>query len=180
MTMRVWMAPQGNMPRPASAKQIAFITRLATEPDHVRSLSGAAASRLIDDMLQRRVAPRAAVATAAPAPRATTPALTECGMYRTEDGTLYKVQKARGSEHLYAKKLTRIGGERLTENNEVVRWEFVYERGALYRLTPAMRLTLEQAKAFGIQYGVCCVCGAFLKDATSVAQGIGPICAGRV
>lgn len=108
------------------------------------------------------------------------PQVTEVGMYRTEDGTMFKVQRSKQSNRLYAKKLQPISGTRLTENDERVRWEFVYDQGAVYRLEPSQRLSLDEAKAFGIRYGICCVCGAFLKDATSVEQGIGPVCGGRL
>lgn len=107
--------------------------------------------------------------------------VTEPGMYRDAEGCIYKVQRSKGDpSRLYAKKLTPIGGTRLTETDARVQWEFHYAPGAVRSLTPAMKLTLEQAKEFGIRYGVCCVCGAFLRDATSVAEGIGPVCAGRV
>ena len=105
--------------------------------------------------------------------------VTEVGMYNT--GTdIYKVQAAKESGNLYAKRLVPIGGQRLSENDERVRWEFQYAAGAIRDLKPEQRMTLEAAKAFGIKFGVCCVCGAFLKDATSVANGIGPVCAGRL
>lgn len=42
------------------------------------------------------------------------------------------------------------------------------------------RLTLEQAQEFGRLYGVCGICGATLTDETSIAAGIGPVCAGRL
>jgi len=117
----------------------------------------------------------------APEPQAPTPArVTEPGLYVTEDGSIYKVQKARESGHLYAKKLNVITGRRLGEDTGIKNFDFVYAPGAMRELKPEQRMTLEQAKAFGIQYGVCCVCGAFLKDAVSVATGIGPVCAGRV
>lgn len=37
---------------------------------------------------------------------------------------------------------------------------------------------LEAAKAFGREYGRCCVCNRELSDPDSIAAGIGPICAG--
>jgi hypothetical protein len=101
------------------------------------------------------------------------------GMYRTADGAIFKVQVGRESGQAYAKRLQPIGGERLTETAEVVNFEFVYAPGAVRALSPEMQMTLEEAREFGIQYGVCAVCGARLKDATSVAGGIGPVCAKR-
>lgn len=40
-------------------------------------------------------------------------------------------------------------------------------------------LPLDEAKKFGQIYGVCCVCGRTLTDEISIANGIGPICAGK-
>jgi hypothetical protein len=104
----------------------------------------------------------------------------EVGMYRKADGTIYKVQRSQSSGNLYAKKLTPIGGERLSENGAAVQWHFVYDPGAIRTLRASNLLTLDEAKAFGIRYGVCCVCSTTLSDATSVANGIGPVCARRL
>jgi hypothetical protein len=110
------------------------------------------------------------------APQPTRPAglgqVTEDGMYRTPDGTIWKVQRAvHGSGQLYAKRLTVEPGQTGT---------FTYEPGAIRRLRPENRMTLEDAKAFGKLYGVCCRCGRTLTDERSIADGIGPDCAGRL
>ena len=39
-------------------------------------------------------------------------------------------------------------------------------------ITPAMRMSLADAKAFGALYGCCCNCGATLTDETSIEAGI--------
>lgn len=102
------------------------------------------------------------------------------GMYRHGDD-IYKVQKSRDSDNRYAKRLTPIGGRRLVDaTGEVVNFEFVYAPGAIAMLSDDNRMTLDEAKEFGIRYGVCCVCGTTLADAVSVANGIGPVCAKRV
>lgn len=101
------------------------------------------------------------------------------GMYRTRNGDIFKVQTSKTSGHLYAKHLRPISGERLTEADTRIRFEFVYAPGAVQALTEDMRMSLDEAREFGIRTGTCCVCGAFLKDATSVANGIGPVCAKR-
>ena len=103
----------------------------------------------------------------------------EPGMYR-KGSAIFKVQRARESGNLYAKSLVRLGGRRLAEDGDVVRWEFQYSPGAIRGLSAEDRMTLTEAKHFGIEFGVCCVCGATLKDAASVQAGIGPVCAGRV
>lgn len=95
------------------------------------------------------------------------------GMYRTGSGTIYRVHESRETGRLYAK---RMDWDMLTESKP----RFEYDKGAIYALTSADRMTLDEAKAWGVETGVCCVCGAFLTDAKSVARGIGPICEGRV
>lgn len=110
---------------------------------------------------------------AAPAPEL------EPGMYRNQAG-IFKVQRSRVSGGLYAKRLVIIRGERLTDANEVKNIEFEYAPGMVKAILPADRMTIDEATGFGIQYGFCCVCGRFLKDATSVAEGIGPVCGSRV
>jgi hypothetical protein len=105
--------------------------------------------------------------------------VTEPGMYK-HGADLFKVQAAKGSGNLYAKRLASIGGARLTDEDQVVHFEFQYDQGAIYSLKASERMTLDEARAFGIQYGVCCVCGLSLKDAKSVAMGIGPVCIKRV
>ena len=82
------------------------------------------------------------------------------------DGAVYKVQRAvHGSGRLYAKRL----------NPETA--QFVYEAGAIHKIRPEHRMTLEQAKEFGAIYGICCSCGATLTDEKSIEAGIGPWCA---
>ncbi len=160
---------------PATAKQLAFIQRLVAEGRGAAptgDLSRTAASQVIEQLL------------AAPRPTVTVPtmtAVTEPGMYRAADGTIHKVQRSKQDPtRLYAKRLVQITGQRLRDADaEVVQWEFQYAPGAIRTLQASQLLSLEEAKAFGIRYGICCVCGAFLKDATSVSEGIGPVCAKR-
>lgn len=102
------------------------------------------------------------------------PPVTEDGMYLHPDGTVYKVQIAHhGSGRLYAKRLV-VGATYA----DAARFEF--DSGAIYRLSPSMKMTLEQAQAFGSLYGVCCVCAAVLTNEQSIADGIGPVCRTRV
>lgn len=58
--------------------------------------------------------------------------------------------------------------------------QFQYEQGAIHHIQAEWRMTLEQAKEFGVLYGTCMVCGRTLTDERSIAAGIGPICAGKV
>lgn len=188
--------------RRATEKQVAFISKLMVEKNAAcigepENMTTAQASKFITELMARpryvaAVAPvvvAAVAAAGAPVVPMTTDAaapapapapVAEVGMYRNAAGDLFKVQRSKTTDKLYAKALTPIGGSRLTDADTVVKFEFVYAPAAVFTLTAADRLTLEEAKAFGIRYGVCCVCGATLVDAKSVAAGIGPVCAGRI
>lgn len=109
-----------------------------------------------------RIAPKAAAKPA--------PSVAE-GMYR-KDGVIFRVHRSRESGNLYAKRLELD----LTGSGKP---SFVYARGAIMGLSDAHKMSREDAKAFGVETGICCVCGAFLTDERSVAEGIGPVCAKR-
>lgn len=97
--------------------------------------------------------------------------ITQDGFYKHGED-IVKVQVAvHGSGNLYAKRLIVIEHGKAT-------WE--YAPGLVTQLTEAERLTFEQAVEFGRLYGVCGVCGRTLTDETSIEDGIGPICSGRL
>lgn len=145
-------------------KQQAFITRLLSErdvPEPTRksigdpsSLTTRAASKVIDYLMNRPEVRNLA-------------AVTEEGSYR-KDGVIYRVRRSRQSGNLYA--------QRLDEERK----EFVYEPGLIKNLLDSDRMTVEEAKAFGVQFGICCVCAKLLTDPKSIAEGIGPVCGKRV
>lgn len=124
---------------------------------------------------------------AAPAAPAATPVarVQQDGIYRTEDGTIYKVQIAKqGSGNLYAKRLTLTpnacgGCERCDGEGTCTKGTFTYAPGIIHTLRADQRLDAQQARTFGKLYGICCACGADLTDEKSVALGIGPICGKR-
>jgi hypothetical protein len=150
------------MTKPVSEKQIAFISTLASERVHefaidFATLSSGEASSLIETLLR---SPRKAGGSVE--------RVSEEGMYRNAEGDIFRVQKARESGNLYAKKLDVLDGG------------FIYVQGAIRLIKPSDRMSLDEAKAFGVEYGICCVCGAFLTNAVSIAEGIGPVCGGRV
>lgn len=92
----------------------------------------------------------------------------EDGIYRVDD-TWYKVVHAvHGSGRQYAKRLVVDGPGS---------GHFEYDGGAVRKITPDHKATLEEAKQFGQLYGICCNCAAVLTDEASIAAGIGPICA---
>lgn len=162
----------------ASVAQVSFIRSLAQKRDltlelsaqvaDCETLTSADASRLIDALKEAPLVPSPTLAALEP------------GMYQRE-GVIYRVQEAKQSGRLYAKRLVECGGDRLRDADEaVVHFEFEYANGAIYNLAPEHRMTTDEARAFGIRYGICCVCAAPLKDAESVALGIGPVCRKRV
>lgn len=148
----------------ASPKQISFIesllekreTSLTIDPS---SLTKSEASALIAELLN-------APYKSARSEYAPTPTVEE-GMYRRpSDNAIFRVMTAKTSSNRYAKKLDQENGG----------WD--YEKGAIYTLKPEFAMTLDQAKEFGVESGVCCVCARTLTNPDSIAAGIGPICAG--
>jgi hypothetical protein len=173
-----------DMTQPMTPRQRGFIAALHAElgiaHERGRQLTKEQASEEIGQLLALKAARRNAPAAVVPVGMQAASDPVEVGMYRKADGSIYKVQRSNTSGNLYAKKLTPIGGERLSENGAAVQWHFVYDPGAIRTLRASNLLTLDEAKAFGIRYGVCCVCSTTLSDATSVANGIGPVCAKRL
>lgn len=103
----------------------------------------------------------------------------EAGMYRLPSGEIFKVVRAvHGSGRMYAKALVMDTMEG-PEGPETEIW-FEMAPGAIRRIRAEHRMSLEEAKAFGSLYGVCCVCAAILTAEDSIAAGIGPVCGGRV
>jgi len=104
--------------------------------------------------------------------------VTQEGIYKRGE-TIYRVKFNQSKTALYAERLHIITGNRLNGELEVVKWDYEYERGAVYSLDADMKMNAQEAKELAIQYGYCVWCGTKLKDAKSVANGIGPVCAKR-
>lgn len=182
-------------PGPATAPQLEFIGRLVKErtPADLTALparvlaeiqagdqvSKVRAGDLITALLatpeQIRTSPGPAQTPGGQTPR--TPVVTEDGMYRTPDGQIYKVQVAlHGSGRLYAKKLVELAVPRVLKNDKIRTHDFEMEPGAIVRLTPAMKMTREEAMEWGKLYGTCCRCGLSLTDEASIDRGLGKVC----
>lgn len=163
----------------ATEKQINFLIKLMDERNlpwsqsTLDKFSKRDASKMISDLLNgpkpvRKVA----------APKTTVPAddkVTEAGMYRNpKTDEIFKVQVAvHGSGHLYAKRLV-VEGE--GDDAEVY---FEMARGAIFKLRASMKMTMEEAKAFGALYGTCISCARTLTDEDSIYNGYGKKCAGN-
>lgn len=103
-------------------------------------------------------------------------AVTQPGIYEMPDGTVYVAKFNKDKTNMYAKQVVETG-ERITEAGTIVTIDFEYAAGAIKKLTPAMKMDGEKAKALTIKYGRCLICGRKLKAAKSVEAGIGPVCA---
>jgi hypothetical protein len=104
-------------------------------------------------------------------------AIEDCGVYVMADGAIVKVKANREKTRTYAMRWTVISGERLTEADTREHGEYVFEAGLVQRIaTDGRKMTLDEARAFIIRYGMCCRCGRTLKAADSVERGIGPVC----
>jgi hypothetical protein len=98
------------------------------------------------------------------------------GVYELPSGEIYVVKPNREGTRVYAKRLVETPSDRLTEQGEHVKFDFVYESGAVYKLRPEHQMSVTRAKELMIRYGRCIVCGRYLKVAESVERGIGPVC----
>lgn len=160
---------------PATERQVTFLRKLQDERAHGWE------PHIFDAFAADRRACSAAIDELLRLPRKQRPLsqdVTE-GMYRTQDGVIYKVQRAvHGSGNLYAKRLEQLAEPRELRTKTVTH-EFIYAPGAVHRLRASDKMSLEDAKAWGALYGTCCCCGATLTNETSIAAGIGPICGSR-
>jgi hypothetical protein len=88
------------------------------------------------------------------------------GMYKVGED-IFKVYRTRERDILVTKQL--------------IEGSFEYTgKKPLSRITAEHRMTLDEAKEYGRVTGTCCQCGRKLTDETSIAEGIGPVCAGKI
>lgn len=117
--------------------------------------------------------------------------VTQDGMYRDPaTGAIYKVQWNRASgdgRRLYAKQLfvdmpngeTRTVGLLDGLKAEGASARFEYASGAIKKIDPDWRMSIEEAEKFGALYGICMRCGRDLTAEASIAAAMGPICRGK-
>lgn len=101
------------------------------------------------------------------------------GMYRAPDGRIIKVQAARGSGNLYAK-LWELFDEPEDTKKGKKYGEFVFVSGLIREVRPEWRMTLDEAKAHGVEFHFCIRCGIELTNPESIENGIGPICISKI
>lgn len=101
------------------------------------------------------------------------------GMYRTDNGDIYKVQASKESGRLYAKKLVKLDAPKTDKRGNVTTHVFEYAPGAMRNIKATDRMSIEDAAEFGKRTGTCCNCGRTLTNPDSIDAGIGPVCAQR-
>lgn len=116
-------------------------------------------------------------------PNVKAPIATTDGMFKKGD-TFYKLRFAKTGK-LWAHRLVFL---MTPEQAKVAAAAGSKERAAKFKFAGSpqslgirddMKLTYEDAKAFGALYSMCCECGRLLTNELSVALGIGPKCGGR-
>lgn len=101
----------------------------------------------------------------------------QAGVYRADDGTVFRVYYGKESGRMLAKRVT--AKDEQYDNGKPV-YTMVYAGLASRFVNASQRMTLEEAKQWGKITESCCVCGRRLDDPDSVDAGIGPVCAGRM
>ena len=94
----------------------------------------------------------------------------EMGMYILDD-VIFRVKQSQAGR-LYAMRYNPQGADRGSR--------FIYEGGAMRRLSADNRMTVEQAREIGALVGQCCVCGRELIVEKNVLAGIGPVCVNKI
>lgn len=185
---------------PATAKQVAFVTKLAGERQappaneagstfpHVERLedllgghkfvSKAEASKVIEWLL--------ALPKAATAPTATEAnpylAIAKKGDVHIVDGTYYRIHVGQNSGRAYACEAVVTtpavwGDDGKLVKPGVVRWDRA--KGMIFKLTEATFATAAQAHAFAMLAGRCCFCSHAIDTPESTTVGYGPVCAAK-
>lgn len=123
------------------------------------------------------------------APQSGSPIATTDGMYKKGD-TFYKLRFTKAGklwahrlvflltpEQLKAKQEADIANG-VEDKTSYVKFKFAGGPGQL-GIREDMKLSHEDAKAFGVLYGMCVNCGRLLTNEVSIHLGIGPVCGGR-
>lgn len=96
----------------------------------------------------------------------------DSGIYQDPDsGRIFKVYESVQSGRILCKNLVV---DKLRSKGQ-----FVYMGLASRFVQHGWKMTEEDARKFGKVYGICCMCGRTLTDEESIANGIGPVCAGK-
>ena len=147
-----------------------------TVPADVEVLPAEQASREIDEMLDAVRSLRTVLAEARRMARRTADAAAGAAADALEADRLYEVggevyrTVLSGSGNLYAKILDTPGGS--------PSWE--YAAGAIRKIRPEHRMSIERAKELSVRFARCIRCHAELSADLSVERGIGPVCITKI
>jgi hypothetical protein len=144
---------------------------MAQRAEQNRPLDMRTASRAIDTLKKLADAmPRTVAAPVRPQAQSDVQVPLSEGLYKV--GTeVFKVRASRSSGHLYAMVLTDNGDRS---------GSFEYAPGAMRKILPEHRMSLEDASRFGHTFHFCVCCGRQLTRKESIERGIGPICASKL
>lgn len=163
----------------ATEKQESFLRKLVAERDH----GWGDPEAVITGTLTSRKATSAMIDQLLGMPKAEAPVLTaaelEDGIYRTEDGTIYKVyHTVHGANQQVAKELivTKTGTDKDGKDTFDGEWEYLGKKPLRF-IRPEHKLTQDQAKQFGLVYSFCINCTRDLTREESIHVGYGPTCA---
>lgn len=166
--------------RPASPKQLAFITRLASERD-TTAVDGLT-SEVVADVLGKKFvsgkeASRAIDALLA-APKVFKPKkFAEPGYYirnrGTDDAEAFVVVTNKAHTGTYAKRLVI---KTTADGKHRGSWDYAPGVGFDIVAEGLEVLTLDEASEMSHGYGFCVVCGKTLENKESVERAIGPVC----
>ena len=148
----------------ATEKQVQFIARLVEE----REISPTGTARLLLEMwdFDRTRETATVLIDALMALPRVEKAPAPSGLH-VLDGEVYRVVVSRESGRPYALRLVEAPGA------------FEYAPGAVRHLSEDTLMTLEEARDYGVRYGVCAACGRTLTNPESIEYGIGPVCRTR-
>lgn len=105
------------------------------------------------------------------------------GLYHL-DGKNYRVTPNKAGTRFYAKEVVNTpktddyGTRVFKDGKPVFKTHFEYRPGVIFKLTPAHKMTKEQAKAHGAYAGTCVRCGRTLTREDSIDRMVGKHCAG--
>ena len=148
---------------PASDAQLGLLRKLFVEKFDAEKAAECAA--WLDTHKLSKATASHKITTLLAMPTVNRPAELDEGMYKVGDD-IFKVYFTQAG-HIATKQLTADG--------------FEYTgRKPLAMIKPEHRMTLDEAKEYGKVTGTCCNCGRLLTNETSIAEGIGPRCAGKI
>lgn len=164
----------------ATPKQEGFLRKLVAERDH----GWGDPEAVIAGCLTNRKATSAMIDTllgmpkAAPKLTADAPVALEDGVYRW-NGTFYKVYHTVHGANQQVAKILHLTEAGVDENGKQLwngEWEYLGKK-PLYTLKPEHKLSQDEAKQFGLVYGMCVNCTRDLTREESIHVGYGPTCA---